>query len=498
MEYAPQLASLRDMTENEQVIRSLYAITSSYEQSLQQRIERLLQLGCQRFGLDIGILSHVVGDEYKILYHTAPEGVPLSNGDCFSVQRTYCIRALTAKGPVGFEHVAQSDFATHPAYKDFGLESYIGAPVMVNDEVYGTLNFSSPNPSHKPFDLIDIDALQLMTNWIGTEITKDMALQELSLSNQKLKKAEAILAQVVEVAPACIIMINENGDIELVNQETERMFGYGRDELLGEKLEILLPLSMRGSHAGMRNQFMRNLDSRIMAGRELFARKKSGEEFPVEIGLNSVKAEGQSWVLSAVIDITERKRYENEIIGQKKMLEQVNELLATQANTDSLTGLFNRRVFFDKLTNLLDLFTAKSKPISILLLDLDYFKQINDTYGHNKGDQVLKELAIHLKAQARDSDLVARYGGEEFVIVLPETDQLRANRTAERLCKKIEAVDFGCPVTVSIGVATLSDASPNKLLVDDFVEQADQALYASKIAGRNRTTHFQDIAQNES
>ena len=448
-------------------------------------------MGCKRFNLDIGIVSKVEGEEYKVQYHVAPETVPLADGDCFPLARTYCVRTLAARGPVGFEHVAKSDFATHPAYQDFGLECYIGAPIMVNHEVYGTLNFSSPNPGDRAFDPIDIDALQLMATWMGAELSREQIQSELLASNQKLSKAEAILAQVVEVAPASIIMINPKGEIELINQETERLFGYQRQEMLGQKIEFLMPKDRQEGHAHLRSKFTKELDSRVMAGRELYARKKSGEYFPVEVGLNSVETEGEIWVLSAVIDLTDRKRYEEQIMSQKKLLEEVNQQLATQANTDSLTGLFNRRLFYIELERLLAISESAKNPVSILLLDLDFFKQVNDTYGHNKGDQVLKQLALLLKNQARDTDLIARYGGEEFVIVLPDSGKARACKTAQRICNLVEQDDFGCNVTVSIGVTSLIHGGTGKS-IDDYVEEADQALYASKVAGRNRVTHFED------
>jgi diguanylate cyclase (GGDEF)-like protein/PAS domain S-box-containing protein len=498
MQYTTQdslhLLEPRETTDNEEVICKLYKITSAYENSFKYRVEQLLALGCRRFNLEIGILSQVDGDNYEVKYHIAPESIAIADGDCFSLARTYCARTLASNGPVSFEHVAESNFANHPAYSDFGLESYIGTPVVVNNHVFGTLNFSSPNPLDSKFNPIDIDALQLMAAWLGGEISRNLAQIALFDSNERLLKAEAILAQVIEATPASIIMMNSTGEIVLVNQETERLFGYERVELLGQKMEMLLPEPMRHAHVGLRTNFSDKLDNRVMAGRDLYARKKSGEEFPVEVGLDSVQTEDQTWLLSAVIDLTDRKRYEEQIISQKRQLEEANLKLSTQANTDALTGLFNRRLFYKELENLLKLSTASSAPISLLLLDIDFFKHINDQYGHNKGDSVLKQLSLHLKEQARDSDLVARYGGEEFMIILAETNQNQANLVANRLCKSIELADYGCQLTVSIGATTINAATESVKTLGDYVEEADQALYASKQAGRNRVTHINHMA----
>jgi len=156
------------------------------------------------------------------------------------------------------------------------------------------------------------------------------------------------------------------------------------------------------------------------------------------------------------------------------------------AITDQLTGLFNRRYMSRHLNTLL---SEGSKPVSFLMLDVDFFKQINDNYGHDVGDEVLREFANRISANVRGIDLACRFGGEEFVVVMPDTDLSFAYMVAERLRQSVADAPFmvsatskQVPVTISIGVASSSNGDTPDVLL----KRADQALYRAKRDGRNR------------
>jgi two-component system, cell cycle response regulator len=160
------------------------------------------------------------------------------------------------------------------------------------------------------------------------------------------------------------------------------------------------------------------------------------------------------------------------------------------AITDALTGLFNRRYMESHLATLIEQTKSRGKPLTALVLDIDYFKAINDSHGHDAGDDVLREFALRIRRSIRGIDLACRYGGEEFVIVMPETDMAVAAMVAERLRRRIAADPFAIqqgarniPVTISIGIAAVRgrDDSAAALL-----KRADQALYRAKRDGRNR------------
>jgi len=209
--------------------------------------------------------------------------------------------------------------------------------------------------------------------------------------------------------------------------------------------------------------------------------------------------------ISANVDITDRKRaeqqieeqmlrinqYSAELEYQKGKLEEANAKLETLAITDGLTGLKNHRHFREVLEQNFAHARRYDHPLSIILLDVDRFKQYNDTYGHPAGDAVLRVVADVLRQNVREVDLVARYGGEEFVILLPNTDYESSTMLAERLRASIEQQPWLLrPVTASFGVSTLSQAAAKASVL---VDEADRALYYSKEQGRNRVTHYDDL-----
>jgi len=159
------------------------------------------------------------------------------------------------------------------------------------------------------------------------------------------------------------------------------------------------------------------------------------------------------------------------------------------AITDSLTGLYNRRYLETHLTHMIDHYVNRGKVLSVLAVDVDFFKSINDTHGHDAGDKVLQELAQRLRDHTRSIDLCCRIGGEEFIVVLPNTDVVTAEKIGERLRKAVASKSFTIgppplvPVTISAGLATLSGLSDS---LEKLLKRADSALYQAKREGRNR------------
>lgn len=163
-------------------------------------------------------------------------------------------------------------------------------------------------------------------------------------------------------------------------------------------------------------------------------------------------------------------------------MELANVHLEKLATTDGLTGIFNHRYFYGRLDEEFNRAERYNNPISTIMLDIDNFKQINDTLGHRTGDQVLKELAIILKSKIRKSDIVARYGGDEFIVLLPQTDREGAQTEVERVIRSILTHPFesmpGFKIKISYGISTFPDR--RILGADDLVTLADRELYANK------------------
>lgn len=205
----------------------------------------------------------------------------------------------------------------------------------------------------------------------------------------------------------------------------------------------------------------------------------------LEIGVNDylLRPVDGNEMLARVRTQIKRKRY-------TERLRDNMQLSIEMAITDALTGLYNRRYMESHLATLVEQATGRAKPLAVLVLDIDYFKSVNDTYGHEAGDDVLREFATRVRKSIRGIDLACRLGGEEFVVVMPETDLAVAGLVAERIRRRIAGepfvIDRGArtiDVTLSIGLAALNgpDDSAAKIL-----KRADQALYRAKREGRNR------------
>ena len=189
-------------------------------------------------------------------------------------------------------------------------------------------------------------------------------------------------------------------------------------------------------------------------------------------------------LIGFMFDISERKKAEEKLVRLQKELEELS-------YKDGLTGVFNRRMFDTVLETEWTNAQFNAQPLSIILLDIDYFKQYNDHYGHIQGDDCLKIMGeILSKAGTRSRDFIARFGGEEFVLVLPETDEKAARLVAERCCAlilKAQIPHENSPVshyiTVSIGIGTITPTQQDKPLV--FIKKVDKRLYQAKKNGRN-------------
>ena len=205
----------------------------------------------------------------------------------------------------------------------------------------------------------------------------------------------------------------------------------------------------------------------------------------LEIGVNDY--------LMRPIDKNELLARARSQIRKRRYTERLRDNVQTSiemAITDALTGLSNRRYMENHLGTLMEQAASRGKPLTALVLDIDYFKSVNDTHGHDAGDDVLREFALRIRRSIRGIDLACRYGGEEFVVIMPETDMAVATMVAERLRRRIAADPFviqqgarTIPVTISIGVAAAQGKGDSAAAI---LKRADQALYQAKRDGRNR------------
>ncbi len=245
----------------------------------------------------------------------------------------------------------------------------------------------------------------------------------------------------------------------------------------GKHTRFVVPVS-----GGLGAALLLGLESALGAGTEVLA------SLALPLAVLLVTALGVIWV-----ERSQAKARERRLIELGATLRHNEAELEKLASTDALTGLLNRRVFYDRLAEEFRRSVRYERPLSVLLLDLDYFKKVNDTYGHSAGDFVLAEFADILRHTVRDIDVVTRYGGEEFIVMLPEADAGAATMTAERIRQAVKARVFATGkaslrMTVSQGLATTPCAAIRT--EDEMVQAADAALYDAKRGGRDRVNVF--------
>lgn len=177
-------------TAAESALNRLHIITSSRELNFEQRVDEILKLGTKHFGLPIGIFSKITDDQYEIQQARHPENA-LKPGMTFDLGGTYCSQVVKADDVCGYHHVAESEIKTHPCYANFALEAYLGAPIVVDGERFGTLNFSSPNPV-QTFTGQDVELVRLFATWIGHEVARRRDWRELETARKELERLSTI------------------------------------------------------------------------------------------------------------------------------------------------------------------------------------------------------------------------------------------------------------------------------------------------------------------
>ncbi len=182
------------LRQSEEAIRALYQIVSAQELDFTAKLKALLAMGTRRFGLDIGVLAHIEAERYQVIEALTPNGA-IRSGDVFDLGRTYCREVLRHGEPISFENAGASEWAAHPCYATFRMEAFLGTPVTVNGQVYGTLSFASPRPRSQPFKPADREFLRLMAQWIGGEIERNLKTEQLQAYAAEIEATNLQLAK---------------------------------------------------------------------------------------------------------------------------------------------------------------------------------------------------------------------------------------------------------------------------------------------------------------
>lgn len=314
-----------------ELMQSVLTVITNRKLTVDEQIDELLKTGCQLFDEDIGIVSRIEDQKYIVAYVYSPDG-GIQKGMEFELENTFCAITVQADGPRGIADVKKSEWKNHPCIRT-GLESYIGIPIHVDSERYGTLNFSSARVKNRPFPDVDLEFISTLGDWVSMVLSRHLILKDLRL----------------------------------------------------------------------------------------------------------------------------------------------------QANYDSLTGLSNRTSFMKRLSVSLERGTHNPDySFAVLFIDLDKFKEVNDSLGHKAGDTVLQTVAQRLEIQVRPKDGISRLGGDEFTVLLEDVPvgwaRTAAHRVRKSIIEPVETEDGYAYVGVSIGIAMNQDFSD----ANELMKAADSAMYHAK------------------
>lgn len=284
-----------------------------------------------------------------------------------------------------------------------------------------------------------------------------------------------ILLRLVDHAPDALLLVCSEGRIRFANATCTELLGYRPEELIGKPAEALVPRQFAQTHRDLRQVYQQAPTRRSMGRSSLLAAvHKDGSIIPVDIALSPIRTDDGDWTAVAIRDATD----------QRALFQELKYL----ATTDPLTGALNRRSLENAYLRELERCTRIGTKLFAIVLDIDYFKAINDGYGHKTGDIALKELTSACLKILRKTDVFARVGGEEFAILTSAKDLAQALQLAERVraavCQiSVPAAPKPIAFTISAGVC---EVYPGDRL-SDALSIADEAMYAAKQAGRNRT-----------
>jgi len=305
---------------------------------------------------------------------------------------------------------------------------------------------------------------------------------ELNATLTRLANSERMFRMISYSANDAVLMIDQDGKIIVWNEAATNLFGYTAEEAIGkEAISVIVPVRSSDEQVMEFASYMHPGEHKTPGVKlEMLILTKSHSRMLVEISLSSLQMDGKWNLVGIVRDITGQKELEGR--------------LTSLSYLDGLTNIYNRRSFDEQIKKECRRAQREQLPLSVFMIDIDFFKEYNDTYGHHAGDECLKKVVRAIKRSLnRPGDYLARYGGEEFVIIAPNTDIEGAGKLAENIRLSVEAMKIPhasssvCGlVTCSIGVTTRILDKADLSTTDLLVSQADQALYQAKNTGRNR------------
>ena len=329
-----------------------------------------------------------------------------------------------------------------------------------------------------------------MVTLVVTMLLISVLQSERNLAEKALRENDKKLRAVIDGALDAIVTVNDAGELVEFNPAAERTFGYKKEQVLGKLMsEMIIPPHLRKFHEDGHRQFVQTGDMHIFNQRiEITAMRADGSEFPVELTLTALKEEDLSLVTGFLRDISEQRKTQQEI--------------ENYAYYDALTGLPNRRLLADRFQHAVLLCMRAGTNCALIFIDLDNFKSLNDTKGHDVGDQLLVEVSNRITQSIREGDTVARLSGDEFVVIIENLDEhhnVAYQQVSEIVQKLLVELNktyylklFEFSTTASMGVTLFNN---DQLGFEEHLRHADTAMYQSKAAGRNTYRFYDQITQ---
>jgi diguanylate cyclase (GGDEF)-like protein/PAS domain S-box-containing protein len=359
------------------------------------------------------------------------------------------------------------------------IRSVLLIPVSVGAKLWGFIGLNM-HTAVRHWTSIEIDALRTLADVVGAMFAREE-------SRTLLLDSQARFRAVSDSAQDAIVMIDSAARVMYWNPAAERIFGHTEGEAIGKAVhQWLAPAQYQDRSKAAFDGFAHTGSGNFIGKTvELTAIRKGGVEFPVELSISSLLLGAEWHAVATIRDITERKR--------------IGEQIHFAARHDNLTGLVNRAVFVEALKVAIDRAQRYAEAFAVLYLDLDHFKDVNDTLGHPVGDLLLQALSDRLLGAIRGTDTVARFGGDEFALIQTNiAEPLDAGVLAEKLLTAINLpfVIDGNSIRsgASVGIAVFGDDSPS---AESLLSHADVALYRAKAEGRGTYRFFTDAMDVE-
>lgn len=357
-----------------------------------------------------------------------------------------------------------------------GILSILVIPVFVNNEFKGFIGFDSCN-MEKEWSEVEISLLKSFALLYGKASEKN-------LLEKSAAQAKDNFNNFFDMIDDLLFVLDLEGKIIDVNDTALDRLNYSRNEIIGESVLLLHPEDKR-DEAG---KSIADLIARKSMACNVPAITKDGVTIPVETRVTKGIWNESKVFFAVAKDITERSQYE------EKLLE--------LSNRDYLTGIYNRRYVYERLEEIIEEYKRNDKFFSVCIIDIDDFKEINDTFGHQAGDFILVELAEALNENLRLYDMLGRFGGEEFIFVINHCNGEDGNLVLERLLDIIRAKIFivegkSVKLTFSAGIAGCEEFAKNEIDINKLVGLADKRMYSAKNSGKNKIVYTDPLVRED-